>query len=123
MLVKLYPYDRRMGWIIRSYTITDGNRSTRFQGQRGWYEVDLEVANRLRLVPQEQRYPVESGGKPAFMIAETPAMANEMDEKLTAMRSKSVDELVGTVDAPVRAMRPGAVKDPVPRTRRRKPPE
>lgn len=120
-LVKLYPYNKRMGWVMRSYTLTGvGKNSVRFQGERGWYEVEDSIADRLRSVPQQDRYPIDLGGKPAFMIADDTDGAVVLDDRIDSMQSKHIEESVGTASTPVRATRPGTIQEPAPRTRSRK---
>ena len=120
-LVRLHPYNKRMGWVMRSYTLTGiGGVGLRFQGTRGWYEVDDSIADRLRTVPQQERYPVDLGGHTAFLIADDADGAAKIDARIESMQTKHIDESVGTASAPVRATRPGMVQDQGPRTRSRK---
>lgn len=116
VLVRLYPYNKRMGWVMRSFTHTDGKQSLKFVATRGWYEVSEQVADELAKVPQQERFP---RGHRAFMIARTADEARELDAQVDESLHKEVAETVGTADTPVRATRPG-LKESAPRTRSRR---
>ncbi len=105
-LIRLYPRNPQLGFVLRSYTILDP--PLRFLVHRGWYQVDDEVADLLVDVPQQERF---STGPKAFMIAEDQAAAKKMDAKVASMVLKAKKlETVGTADAPVPTTRPGAKK-------------
>jgi len=106
-LVRLYPRHVPLGFVLRSYTILDP--PLRFMVHRGWYEVDDAVADMLKDIPQQERYPT---GPRAFMIAADKAEAKKLDAKAAEVIAKAVKvEQVGTADEPVKATtaaRPGS---------------
>ena len=104
MLVRLHPYHPPLGYVLRTLTTLDP--PNRFQEKSGWYDIADDVAEKLRKIPQQDRYPT---GPRAFMIAEDAEEAREMDEAFQNMILKArKEEPVGTPDAPVK--RPGAKK-------------
>ncbi len=118
-LVRLYPYNPRRGWLMKTYLdpqLGDRRGGMKFLGKRGWYEVSDEVSEELEDVRQQDQDP-RSG--PAFLIARSPAHAKKLDEDL---RDPEEDEAsVGTADTPVRHGRPGKRKGKGnPKTRKRK---
>lgn len=131
-LVRLYPRHPQLGYVLRSYTILDP-QPLRFLEVRGWYEVDDDVAEILKGIPQQDRYP---GGPKAFMIAADKAEAKAMEERAKEAIRKAVrEETVGTVEEPVKVSspRPGSKRStvavpegedeeaaPKPRTRKKK---
>lgn len=130
MLVRLYPYAPRQGFVLKRYTLV--NEGLRFLGERGWYEVTEEIAEVLRDIPQQSRHP---HGPKAFAIARDSADAKRLDAKIDEIlrQAKGEDDRVGTADAPVpatpmkKATRPGTRQasagdeEPAkPRTRKRK---
>lgn len=116
-LVRLYPYNKRRGWLIRTYLDPAlGVRGMKFVGKRGWYEVSDEVAEELADARQKDNDP-RSG--PAFLIARDAKHANKLEEELQDPEDEEVS--VGTVEAPVRHGRPGKRKSKgKPKTRQRK---
>lgn len=110
-LVRLYPRNTKRGWYIQTYL--DPALGVKFLGTRGWYEVDDEVAEKLKGVRQKH-YDPRSGL--AFMIANDKAEAREMDASLVDPDEEEAK--VGTADDPVKVKsRPGMI-DPKPRTRK-----
>lgn len=107
-LVRLHPRHPQLGYVLKSYTITTP-QNLRFVEERGWYEVDDEVADELKDIPQQERYP---NGPKAFLIASTKEEAQELEEKAADILHKSRrTEKVGTAAEPVAATaRPGAKK-------------
>lgn len=120
-LVRLYPYNKRLGWVMRTFSIADGRRSVKFSSDRGWYRVDddtpdgKELLKKLAAVKQQDRLP---DGPAAFMIAADVDEARRMDDKLDELQNRDRDESVGTVTAPVQLVRPGTQERST-RTRRR----
>ncbi len=119
MLVRLYPYNKRRGWLIRTYL--DPQLGTRkggmkFLGHRGWYEVSDEIAAELEDVLQVDTDP-RSG--PAFLVARNSAHAKKLDAELVDPEEEEAS--IGTADVPVR-QRPGKRKAKAgkPKTRQRK---
>lgn len=107
-LVRLHPRHPQLGYVLKSYTLTVP-QNLRFVEERGWYEVDDEVADVLKDIPQQERYP---NGPKAFLIASTKEEALELEQKAEdAFHKARRTEKVGTADAPVPATaRPGAKK-------------
>jgi hypothetical protein len=119
-LVKLHPYNKRMGWVMRTYTMFHDGKPIRFMSDRGWYQVDDVLAAKLEGVPQQSRMPA---GPRAFIVVNNAAEAKARDEQLTARLRSARDEVVqvGTAETPVAIARPGARDDATqPRTRRRR---
>lgn len=104
-LVRLYPHAPRVGWVLKTYTLIDGGKSIKFVGERGWYEVDDALAEKLEGILQESNKPK---GPRAFMVAEDKDDAARLDAEAKEILSEKKEESIGTVDAPVRLHRPGA---------------
>jgi len=105
MLVRLFPYNPRLGHVLRRFTLAA--QGLRFSDDRGWYEVSPEIAALLRDVPQEERFPQRK----AFQIAEDAEEAKQLEEELIGMmRTEERATVVGTASAPLAAIpdRPGA---------------
>jgi hypothetical protein len=123
-LVKLYPYNKQFGWVLRSYTLTNGKNPIRFRGttgsiKSGWYEVEDDFAEELSKVLQQDRYPE---GPKAFMVANDREHSADLDRKI-AERLAGKNEKEGNAEAPIRIHRPGLkteAKNPTkPKTRKR----
>lgn len=125
-LVRIVPFNPRIGHVKQRHTIMKP-RPMRFDASRGWYEVEDEIAEALRDIPQEERRP---GGASAFMIADNAEHARQLEEALRRAARGQEPEAVGTLEAPIRVSRPGrkapaaaapAAKseEPKPRTRTR----
>lgn len=125
-LVRIAPYNPRQGFVKRRHTILKP-RPMRFDVDRGWYEVDDEVAEALRKIPQEDRKPA---GLRAFMIATDREDAKRQEDELRNASRRNDEESVGTIEEPIKATRPGskpsasaraqASAEPAPRTRTRR---
>ncbi len=106
-LVRLYPYDKKRGHVLRTYL--DPELGLKFVGKRGWYEVSEEVAEAIEDVRQKHSGVGAQRSGPAFMIADNNKAAKKMDKELAEEKGEDED-VVGTADAPVRA-RPGSKAD------------
>lgn len=102
-LVRLYPRNPKKGWFIQIYT--DVELNIKFLALRGWYEVEDDVAEKLRQVRQK-KYDPRSG--PAFLIADDKAHAKELEKTVLRPPEKD-DESIGTTDAPIEAKRPARI--------------
>lgn len=127
-LARLCPYEPRLGFVLKSYSILDGQDEAgrpmpmKFLHTRGWHRVTSEVAAKLEKVPQQVRYPY---GPRAFMIAASKEEARRLDDEMTARLAESREEVaVGTPEEPVEmtaptpAARPGTRAKTRTRTRR-----
>lgn len=85
MLVRLKPYDPRRGHVLRRYTVSLWD--TRFEVQRGWYEVPDEWAAYLRTLRQNAN---DSYSKEAFDVC-TRAEA----ERIDALEAAAADPKAG----------------------------
>lgn len=105
-LVRMYPYSKRNGWVMRSFTLADRKNPKRFRATAGWYEVPATMAAELAKVPQEDRRPK---GIKAFVVADDIKQAKEIDAEIAEAMNEKDDEEKGTADAPIRVhKRPGA---------------
>jgi hypothetical protein len=112
-LIRLYPRDPKRGWYIQTYL--DPGLGVKILGTRGWYQVEDDIAAKLKDVKQKA-YDPRSG--PAFMIANSKEEAREMDAKL--VEPEEEEAKVGTAEDPVKLKpRPGKTT-PKPRTRKTK---
>lgn len=104
-LVRLYPHAPRLGWVIKNLTLVD--EGLRFREERGWYEVDDEVAAKLAKLPQQDRHP---HGPRAFAVAKDRDEARRLDRQIAEMlrQTRGEDDSTGTPDEPVPAKRPGS---------------
>jgi len=102
-LVRIAPYNPRQGYVKRRHTILKP-RPMRFDVDRGWYEVDDEVAEALRKIPQEDRKPA---GLRAFLIATDREDAKRQEDELRQASRRNDEEVIGTVEEPIKATRPG----------------
>jgi hypothetical protein len=99
MLVRLKAYDPRRGHLLRRFT----TRGIKFEGQRGWYRVEKDLADYLRMVRQVDTNP---HSPLAFDVA-TEAEAERMDveETVQARPARATDDLPLSVPRPA----PGVV--------------
>ena len=90
MLVRLKPYNKKKGHILRRYTY----RGIRFQGTRGWYRVTKEVADYLAQVFQ---LPGDEDSAQAFDVC-TESEAKKLD-KLEAHHARGATPAEEAADA------------------------
>ncbi len=89
ILVRLKPYNRKLGHVLRTFTIW----SMRFKEKNGWYEVEQEIANGLK----EIRQPPVGDRPPSMMplafdiMTQKAAIAYEEEQrKLKEARAKAL---------------------------------
>ena len=88
LLVRLKPYDRRRGHVLRRFAY----RGIKFQDDRGWYRVERAVGEYLRGVRQT---PGDEHAPPAFDVC-TEGEAKALDakeEKEAKVRKTATDEI------------------------------
>lgn len=109
MHVRLKPYDRKRGHVLRTYCIY----GVRFLEKRGWYEVPKSLAKKLETIPQR---PTDENSPRAFDVKtkeeaeivdvkaqETPVRREAKDAnpvRVQASRLPDEDEDDGADDAP-----------------------
>lgn len=105
-LVRIKPYNKKSGHVLRSYTY----QGMKFQVERGWYKVDLEMAEYLAEVRSEPENETSPMGFDVCTEAEAKALdKREYDAKV---RNGQIDpEHAPRVQAP-RDVTAGAKADP-----------
>jgi hypothetical protein len=102
-LVRLYPRDPRRGWFIKTYVNVE--LELKILGDRGWYLVEDNIAEKLAKVRQKKYDP---HSKLAFMIANDKEEAAKMDLMLEDPEEEQ--KRIGTADYPVQMKKRPGVK-------------
>jgi len=115
MLVRLKPYNVKAGHLLQRYSF----RGIRFMGERGWYEVDDEMAAQLK--EKRQRLDDETSPLAFDVCTAEEALALEQREKEQAVvkRGAAFPERVAGRGAaaqapPAAAAAPEPVRQPAP---------
>lgn len=122
--VRIAPYNPRLGFVKQTHTIIKP-RPMKFVEASGWYEVDDDIAEAVKEIPQVDHAPF---GTKAFLVADTKEAARAMEAEIRRMARSNDEEVVGTPESPIRMSRPGqkataSARGPAPagRTRTAKP--
>ena len=87
MLVRLKPYDRRRGHVLRTLTY----RGMKFVGERGWYRVNRVTADELRTLHQVHGDPLSPR---AFDVCtEEEALRMDADEAAANRPVRATDDV------------------------------
>jgi len=100
MLVRIHRPNKRLGYIAETYTLS-GSGYPKFDYRRGWYEVDLATAMKLR---RALNNPLDQGSKPVFeVVSPEEGKALDVAEKQQVAQATAPIPLPQKIHKPTRA--------------------